>query len=159
MAEGFRNYRLPDSRLSALQLQVIGGYATGLCDSDIAKGLGVDAMTVNKRSTDAQVKLNVCNIGEAVIAAFEGQQLDPDSFGNDDDLIKIKLLTRREREIFGLIYQYRGEYPRNALICGDLVIAPSTLNKHIGNINGKLGIVSQTRAIVLYHYAELRGFI
>jgi LuxR family maltose regulon positive regulatory protein len=56
----------------------------------------------------------------------------------------IETLTARELEILGLMAQGRS----NAEIAEELVVSLTTVKWHVGNVLGKLGVRSRTRAIV-----------
>ena len=157
MVEGKHSYTLPTDRLSRRELQVVGMYANGMREGGIACGLGISKRTVSVHRTHIQTKLDTATIADSVVTAFEAQQLDLDSFVNDDDLIKTTTLTRREKEVFAAIFRHRKISSRISAICDDLVITVSTAGCHILNMNKKLGINSEARAALLYYAADQRG--
>ena len=64
---------------------------------------------------------------------------------DSDSRVRFDQLTDREREILKLLTQGFG----NAEIAESLVISPFTVQTHIGNILGKLGVRSKTQAVAL----------
>ena len=55
-------------------------------------------------------------------------------------------LTRREREIVGLLAEGRS----NAEIASALWIAPGTVRKHLENVYAKLGVRTRTAAVARF---------
>ena len=75
--------------------------------------------------------------GSAMIASQPAEAVPPDGFG----------LTRREREVLGLVV----EGQTNRQIADRLFITENTAGVHVSNILGKLGAASRTEAAAIAH--------
>ncbi|KAA3662488.1 MAG: helix-turn-helix transcriptional regulator [Chloroflexi bacterium] len=70
-------------------------------------------------------------------------QLDDDSTAPSPNQLLIEPLSSRELEVLGLLVNGLS----NQAIADELVIAISTVKKHVNNIFGKLGVASRTQAV------------
>ncbi len=166
MVEANQTVHLPNDRFTHRQLVVVRMYAAGLTQSAIASELGISIPGVETHVELARRRFKTPTIATTVIAAFESEQLDPDSFVNDDDIGKIELLSDQELEVFKSLYKNREIRYRKPLVRREVTrvysinrpeMANGTVGKLITSMNTKLEIATQTRAIVLGYYAEQRG--
>ncbi len=148
---------IENRRLTTRELQMLGMAANGMRDQAIAKATGLSPFTVNVMFDKAAQRLGTSTRPRAVIAAFESQQLDLDSFVNDDDLAKINLLTHRQREVLFSMHKKLGSKNREKAIGEELEIKSGTVRNHKQAMYRTVGAGSQTRAVVLGYAAELRG--
>ncbi|MBV7336680.1 response regulator transcription factor [Chloroflexi bacterium TSY] len=70
-------------------------------------------------------------------------QVDDETTGSDANQLLIEPLSKRELEVLRLLATGH----TNQAVADDLVIAVSTVKKHVNNIYGKLGVANRTQAI------------
>ena len=132
--------------LTAREGEVLALLAQGMGNGDIARTLFLSVGTVRKHLEHVYAKLGVSTRTAAVACALDGSITAPAR----EILRRLEAtepagayaLTPRELEV--LTRASLGE--TNAAIAVELHVAPETVNKHLDNVYGKLGVKSRSQA-------------
>lgn len=87
-------------------------------------------------------------LGEAIRSVAAGATWFPDSprpAGDNDELVRLRTLTARERQILDLLA--RGH--RADGVAGELGISPATVYTHVRNTVAKLGVDTRSQAVAI----------
>jgi DNA-binding NarL/FixJ family response regulator len=146
--------------ISSYTYLLLLGMTESTRDRKYALELGVRGI-VSKRSTAHQVRKALCRVAEgglwlekSAAEALLNHVFSPAS-GPVDELQRIELLTRREREIIGLVC--RGL--RNKEIASTLFISESTVWHHLTSVFGKLRVADRVSLVAFAYRHGLNTFV
>jgi DNA-binding NarL/FixJ family response regulator len=136
-----RRLTTSQDELSATERDILESFSRGLTTQEIADELLLQPRTVQAQLSRLEARLGIATAGDARM--FLGSQVEeeiPVARPREHD--EIAELTRREREVLGLVA--RGL--TNQQIADELVISLHTAIRHVANILEKTGAANRTEA-------------